>query len=262
MENSIIFTVRLAEQLYKVDCKAESTKKFLKDYIVPDEEKTGDGAVCLEVRKEDIDSERVKVEEEQLRAGETKTVYSDAYLETLALYRKIAEDGIGRGIILFHGSCIAVDGEAYLFTAPSGTGKSTHTRLWRQLLGERAVMVNDDKPLIRITDEGATAYGTPWNGKHRLSANTGVRLKAICLLERSIGNHIDRTAYTDIFPALFQQTYRPSDPEGMRKTLELLDRLGQTVKFYRLGCNMDISAAELSYNTMRGTGGGSGETAE
>ena len=123
-------------------------------------------------------------------------------------------------------------------------------------------MVNDDKPLIRITDNAAIAYGTPWNGKHRLSTNIGVPLKAVCQLERSTENRIEQVSYPEIFPVLFQQTYRPADAVGMAGTLNLLDRLGQTVKFYRLGCNMDISAAELSYNTMRGTGGGSGETAE
>ena len=107
----------------------------------------------------------------------------DDYLETLAVCRKIAERMPEHNTFLFYGSCIAVDGAGYVFTAKSGTGKSTHTRLWRELLDNRATMVNDDKPLIRIADDDAIIYGTPWDGKHPLSHNIAVPLKAICILE-------------------------------------------------------------------------------
>ena len=151
--------------------------------------------------------------------------------------------------VLFHGSVIAVDGVGYLFTAKSGTGKSTHTRLWREYFGERAVMVNDDKPLLHIADT-VTAYGTPYNGKHRLGTNTSVPLKAICILTRAENNHIEpitREQYT----MLLQQVYRPADMLKMVKTLELVDRLADGVKLYRLGCNMDISAAKVAYEGMK-----------
>ena len=79
-----------------------------------------------------------------------------------------------------------MDGEAYIFTAVSGTGKSTHAMLWREVFGERVRMINDDKPLIRITPEGkAVVYGTPWDGKHHLSKNSAFPLKAICWLTRA-----------------------------------------------------------------------------
>ena len=151
---------------------------------------------------------------------------------------------------LFHGSAIAVDGEAYLFTAKSGTGKSTHARLWREMLGERAVMVNDDKPMIRVTDHGAIVYGTPWNGKHHLGANIAVPLKSICILERGAENQICRVSKAEALPMLVQQAHRPNDPAALARTMTLIDKLQAPI--YRLRCNMDISAAELSYNTMKG----------
>lgn len=89
----------------------------------------------------------------------SRVPFSDAYLETLAVYRKIAESLPNKNVLLFHGSVIAVDGEGYMFIAPSGTGKSTHTRLWREQFGARAVMVNDDKPLIRINAASDPARG-------------------------------------------------------------------------------------------------------
>ena len=175
----------------------------------------------------------------------------DDYLETLAVHRKIAERMPDYDTVLFHGSAIAVDGQAYLFAAASGTGKSTHTRLWRELLGERAVMVNDDKPLIRMTENGAIIYGTPWNGKHRLSSNISVPLKAVCILERAEENTIRPVTGEEALPALIRQTYRPAGPAAMAKTLSLTGRLSRSVRLYRLGCRIDIRAAELSCRTIK-----------
>ena len=176
--------------------------------------------------------------------------YLDKYLEELAVYRKIAEVMPRYDTILFHGSAVAVDGIGYLFAARSGTGKSTHTALWRDLFGERAVMVNDDKPLLHIAEE-VTVYGTPYDGKHRLSSNIAVPLKAVCILTRASENTIEPIKKNDAYPMLLGQTYRPADPVSMQKTMLLIDKLADRVRLYRLGCNMDISAAETAYNGMR-----------
>ena len=205
----------------------------------------------VETTQADIDREREMSLRAEAAEGVSPHDYADAYLEELAVYRKIAEKMPEYDTVLFHGSAVSVDGAAYLFTAKSGTGKSTHTRLWRELLGKKAVMVNDDKPLIRITDKRAIVYGTPWDGKHQLSNKIAVPLKAVCILERAEENSIRPIARTEALPTLLQQTYRPSTPSALAKTLTLIDSLGEQVKFYRLGCNMDISAAELSYNAMK-----------
>lgn len=152
--------------------------------------------------------------------------------------------------LLLHGSCVAVDGVGDLFTAKSGTGKSTHTRLWREVFGTRAVMVNDDKPLIRVTETGAIVYGTPWNGKHRLGENISVPLHAICVLERDTVNHIEPVEKKSIYPILLQQTHRPQDSAKMMKMLNLVDRLAANVELYRLGCNMEPNAAKVAYEGM------------
>lgn len=188
---------------------------------------------------------------EDIKEGIPIRHFSDAYLETLAVYRKIADHLLSRDTLLFHGSVIAVDGEGYLFTAKSGTGKSTHTRLWREYFGERAVMVNDDKPLLHITDSGVTAYGTPWDGKHRLSTNTAVPLKGICVLTRDTTNHIEQAEPHDTYPMIVQQTNRSLTADGMKQTLSLIDRMLNVVPVYRLGCNMDIEAARVAYEGMQ-----------
>lgn len=201
---------------------------------------------------QDIDFERLKSASEDKKEGRFVRIFSDSYLETLAVYRKIAFNMIDYDTLLFHGSVIAVDGEGYLFTAKSGTGKSTHTRLWRELFGSRAVMVNDDKPLLKITENGVVAYGTPWDGKHRLSCNTSVLLKGLCILTRDRENHIERIDGRQAYGILMQQTYRPYNKEKLLKTLQLVDRIVKTVNLYKLGCNMDIEAAKVAYEGMNG----------
>lgn len=198
----------------------------------------------------DIDFEREKSAHEDEIEGIPIRQFTDSYLEELAVYRKIAEIMLDFDTVLFHGSVVAVDDVGYLFTAKSGTGKSTHTRLWREYFGERAVMVNDDKPLLHIADT-VTAYGTPYNGKHRLGTNTSVPLKAICILTRSADNHIEPITREQAYTMLLQQVYRPADMLKITKTLELVDRLADSVKLYRLGCNMDISAAQVAYEGMQ-----------
>ena len=178
---------------------------------------------------------------------------SDAYLEELAVYRKISEKMPYFDTILFHGSVVAVDGVAYLFAAASGTGKSTHAALWRKLFGERAVMVNDDKPLLHIGDV-VTAYGTPYGGKHRLSNKIAVPLKAICILTRAAENSIVPVTKAEAYTMLMQQAYRPNDVFALQKTLALVDKMAEKVRLYRLGCNMELEAAKVAYEGMNQDG--------
>lgn len=207
----------------------------------------------VETTDEDIAFEREKSAKENEAEGLPQRNYPDGYLETLAVYRKIADAFAKEDILLFHGSAIAVDGIAYLFTAKSGTGKSTHSRLWRQKFGERAVMINDDKPLLKITPDGVSVYGTPWNGKHHLSENIAVPLHAVCILTRAEQNHIEPITPKEAYPMLLQQAYRSRSSENVLRTLSMIDRMMKTVRFFRLGCNMDPEAADVAYDGMNKT---------
>lgn len=239
-------TYRIADLNIGITSLHEGVHRLCAAYSSPDPEPN----LAVTTSQADIDFELEKSRREAALEGIPAPRCSDAYLETLAVYRQIAERLPAYDTVLFHGSCVAVDGVGYLFTAKSGTGKSTHTRLWRELLGDRAVMINDDKPLIRIADDGAVIYGTPWDGKHRLSTNASVPLRAICILERSEANRIEPINTREAYPMLLQQVYRPADAEAMRKTLTLIDRLGRTVRLWRLNCNMDIESARLAYDTI------------
>ncbi len=240
-------TYKIADRIIEIVSLHNEVHELCRDYLC---EGTPDFSV--EIHPDDIEYERKRSAAEDEYEGIPVRGFTDSYLETLAVYRKIAEALIEYDTVLFHGSVIAVDGIGYLFTAKSGTGKSTHTRLWRELFGERAVMVNDDKPLLKISEDGVTAYGTPWNGKHRLSSNISVPLRAVCILKRAEENHISQVNTGEAYPMLIQQIYRPKNPVKLKKTLLLADRLAEKAKLYILGCNMDLQAAEIAYNVMKG----------
>lgn len=205
---------------------------------------------CVSIQPDEIQWERERSEAEDKKEGISVRNFKAEYLETLAVYRKICEVLIDQDILLFHGSAIAVDGQGYLFTAKSGTGKSTHSRLWRELFGNRAVMINDDKPLLHITTNGVMVYGTPWDGKHHLSSNIFVPLKGICILKRDTTNHIERIGKNRAYPMLLGQSYRSLNAVKMVKTLELIDLLAEKTRLYELKCNMEPEAARIAYEKM------------
>ena len=205
---------------------------------------------AVETTVQDILFEREKSAAEDRLEGRAVRNFSDAYLETLAVYRKIAVRMLQHDTLLMHGSAVAVDGKAYLFIAASGTGKSTHTRLWREHFGTRAVMVNDDKPLVRVKEDGVTVCGTPWDGKHRLSTPMEAELAGICILQRGERNEIQRITPREGYPFLIQQSYRPQDMQAMLKTMQLLERISKQVGLYRLHCNMQPEAAVVAFEGM------------
>lgn len=151
---------------------------------------------------------------------------------------------------MLHSSAVEVDGRAYLFSAPSGTGKSTHTKLWLDKFGERAQIINDDKPAIRIEKDGIFAYGTPWSGKDDLSVNEGFPVAGICVLERSSENFITPMDEGQAIFSILNQTLRPSDPAAMSKLLELLDSVMKNVRVWKMGCNISPEAADMAYEVM------------
>ena len=239
---------KIAGKVVEVNSIYSDVHKYCADYVSEEPED-----YSVTISQENIDFERERSARENIAEGRKVIEYSDGYLEELAVYRKIADKLLEYDTILFHGSVIAVDGVGYLFTAKSGTGKSTHPRYWREVFGERAVMVNDDKPLLHIDNSEVTAYGTPYNGKHRLGTNTAVPLKAICILTRSEENHIEPVTRSQAYTMLLKQVNRPADAEKMHKTLKLIDRLAENVRLYRLGCNMSPDAARVAFEGMNKT---------
>ena len=234
------FTVKLADINIGINSIYNEVFELCRDYLSYEE-----ASFCIEIAARDIEYER----EMSRREAELEKIpyadFSDAYLETLAVYRRIAEMLLDFDVFLMHGAAVGLDGNAYLFTAPSGVGKTTHTRFWCEEF-PGAFIINGDKPLIKVTDNGAYIYGTPWAGKEGQNRNISMPLKAVCAIFRAKENSIKPVGFLDIFPLLIGQTYRPSDEKNMQKTLKLIKKLGENARFFTLFCNLDPKSAHIA----------------
>lgn len=192
------------------------------------------------------------------RSMPSASSYSDVTLQTLAVYRRIADEGPRLGRFLMHAAVIEYDGKAYAFAAPSGTGKTTHLRLWKATFGDDATVLNGDKPLIRMlpAQNGGhvefAAYGTPWCGKEGWNANSSAPLGGICLLERGDADECRKIKGAEALEQVMKQTHMPKDPSAAVATLSFLDALLREVPMYRLKCTMEKAAVRASFEAMVG----------
>ena len=171
-----------------------------------------------------------------------------AYMESSRLfYRALLEHS---GFYL-HSSAVCVDGKAYLFSGPSGMGKSTHTRLWQQIFGEQAQVINDDKPALRCIDGIWYAYGTPWCGKDGININRKVPLAGICFLKQAPHNKIRRLSQSEAAANIISQTMRYfKNLDRLDLMLGHVDKLVREIPVYELENRPEPEAAYLSYHTM------------
>ncbi len=176
--------------------------------------------------------------------------FTDGYFESIVAYRKIAERLAYYDAFVFHGAVISHDGAAYAFTAKSGVGKTTHTRLWMSEFGENTHYINGDKPIIRFIDGVPYASGTPWRGKESYGRNEMARLDGIALLSRSEKNTASSVPPKLAVIKLITQIYMPKDEEAAKLTLKLADRLMSSVRLVELGCNMEAEAAHIALRAL------------
>ena len=165
--------------------------------------------------------------------------------ENIVIYEQISNALPAFDAFVMHSSVVEVDGGAYCFAADSGTGKSTHTRYWKETLGDRMTVINGDKPIYRFEDDKLMAYGTPWSGKEHWQTKTSAPLMALCLLERGSENAIYPVDAFEFMGELIHHFHLPGSGQvDMVKMMELVDRMVNTVPIYRLRCRNDISAAK------------------
>ena len=155
------------------------------------------------------------------------------------------------GSMSFHASALSLDGEAYLFSAPSGTGKSTHAALWKQRFGERVEIINDDKPALRIEGGRCYVYGTPWSGKAWINRNVKAPLKALVFLKRGSANAMRRLDPREALARVLEQSLcMLTTGEQMGQMCDILDTVLKTAPVYELTCTIDEQAAQLVYDTV------------
>ena len=211
--------------------------------------------ILISVSQEDIDRELLKhpeimnpnvtVDDERVAV-----TYDYGCLEPFVALPKLADQVVLFETLLMHGAVIEKEGYAYMFTAPSGTGKTTRLRLWLNQYPDSTI-INGDKPLIRIDSEKVYAYGTPWSGKEGWNTNTNAPLQAIFILERAEKDHIEEISLGKAFPVLLQQTHCPLNPDLMRKTIRLLMSFEGRVKIYRYQSTLDPETVKLAFETAK-----------
>ena len=171
-------------------------------------------------------------------------------LENFAFSNVFNRAAIKYGVMLVHSSALICDGGAYLFSADSGVGKSTHTKLWLKAFGEKVHIMNDDKPVVRLYDNHAQAYGTPFDGGSGIALNESYLLKAIIFVERGEENSVRIPDSREIIQNLYFQTARMVDRKTAEKMLLNIEKLLSLTSFYVLTCNMDISAAKVAFDSI------------
>ncbi len=239
----INFNIEIARTVFRVQCRNESLRQRYADYIT---DKEAELSVCAS--DEELAETRESYQELRKKYGDFKTA-DEATIEALVHHKQVAGEMLRRGVLLVHGSAVAANGKAYMFIAPSRTGKSTHTKLWLGLQDVGAYIINDDKPMLRPTEDGVIIYSTPW-GQRRKPEKSEATLKAIAVLERGEKNIITPIGAKEMFPELFRASLRGDKREETMLVMDLEDKILSSVCSYRLKCNTEPEAAQISYNMM------------
>lgn len=223
--------IKVADFVFEINNLYRYSEKFVQNYITKEE------ADCfINISPEILEKRKAKL----------KGDYPIHYVEFLEIYRAICDYVVSHGGMLMHGAVIEYNSKAYMFTAPSGTGKTTHIRQWKKLYGDKVQIINGDKPLIRYIDGKFYVYGTPWCGKEHYNRNTKAPLEGIVLLSRGEENSIEKIS-PEVFNAfLLKQIYMPKNHEGIVLALDFADRLFSSVPLYSLKCNISTDAARVA----------------
>ena len=236
------FKVKIAGHVAEIESQFIRPKAICRDYLTdePPEFK-------IQIHQEDIEKER----ETYIKLFGDCTLW-DSSLETIALHALLSNRLIDFGSFLMHGAAVGYDNRAFIFSAESGTGKTTHALRWLKNL-PMARIINGDKPIIATNTDGEPplACGSPWGGKENYYTNIMVPLKSIVMMERAEENHIERISFAEAFPLLLQQVYLPEDEDKVRKTLRLMQRLHPAVSFWRFQCNnFKDDCFDVAYNAL------------
>ncbi len=231
-----MFSIKIADVPIAIDNRYPVVEKLSQDYLTSEPPLFCVSACDGELKKE------AALLDEKFSLGE---------LESIALYRKIADRIYEKDALVVHGAVVELDGAAYLFTAKSGVGKTTHARLWLSAFGERASILNGDKPLLRVIDGSVIAAGTPWRGKEGYGAPRNAPLRGIAFLERAPQNSASPETPSGALTRFVTQTYLPrgSAASGAR-ALALIDSILRTVPLISLRCNMEPDAPLVALNAF------------
>lgn len=228
--------LKIADFVIEVKSRWKYTYDFCKDYFYNGEE----------TPLFSVFAENDKLEKEIKKSDN----FPVEVVENTCIYKDICEKILDYDALMIHSAAVSVDNWGYLFTADSGTGKTTHMNLWLDEFGERAKIINGDKPIIRKKDDGFYVYGTPWCGKEGNNTNMGVKIKGISVLKRGKQNIINRMSKKNALIFLITQSPIPTDVKKADKMLSLIGEIVDEIPVFELYCNMEKEACRVSYEEM------------
>lgn len=235
------FYVKLANINIKITCNYETSRDYYKDYVIQDD-KTSEFEVSVD--RNDLNYVLNLINNSNYSHKDKQ----DKYLEILSINSKIAKKLCEYDKFVTHGAAISYKNKGYIFIAPSGTGKTTHIELWKKNLKDVEI-INGDKPIISIDDDGIYIYGSPWSGKENYNKNKKVKLDSIIVIKRATQDRIVDIDKNELFNEILDKIYYSDDKN---KTLELIDKAFKNIKYYKLECTMNNSAFEVAYKKLVG----------
>ena len=237
-----MITIRIAELTVGIDNRYSFVEKLCRDYICDEPP-----LFTVQASEEDIDREGELVRADAPEGAKLPR----GYLESIVLYREIAKRLPEYDAFVFHGVALSLPDGAYLFTAKSGVGKTTHTRLWLERYGELCHVLNGDKPIIREMDGVPYVFGTPWQGKENYGTNESAPLRAIAFVHRAPENSAERIEdASSVILSLLSQAYVPQNGEAALRVFTVADHILNNTKLFHLYVNMEGEAAEVAYRAM------------
>lgn len=173
------------------------------------------------------------------------------YVEHMELCTRACDALLPFERAIFHGVAFIWRGQAWLLTALSGTGKTTHYIQWKRQYGSEISIINGDKPVLDFSDEGISVHPSPWRGKENMGSMRSAPLGGIIMLKQGQGNAMRRVEPKEAVAELFMQfLFTRSTPLDVRRVCALEERLLQTVPVWQLVNRGDEASARLCHDTL------------
>ncbi len=176
----------------------------------------------------------------------------DAYTEYGLLVYRTSDYLLKKKSCVFHAAAFLLSGQAFVFTAESGTGKTTQINNWKNLFPDEIKVMNGDKPVLSITGDTVTVFPSPWKGKERLGDDTlAATLGGIVLLEQGNRNHISRLRPEDaVFPLMKRFLFTCEEKEMIQDMCHMLEKVLKAVPVWKLINKGDLDSTRLARNTI------------
>ena len=229
---------KIAGLVYEIEYEYDGLERHFEDYLI--DECLNEEVYHITYSKDDY---------EEVRADNYNAIPS--YIEFVCIMQNIIRQ-LPKNRLVMHGAVIEYKGKAYLFTAPSGTGKTTHISMWVKHLGDKVKIINGDKPVLIVSDDEVTAFGAPWCGKEGWQINTSAPLEGICLLERGEENLIEEINPGKYIEYFVKELYIGNSENTLLDVIDIFEKISRSVLFYRMECNISEEAAKCSFEKMTG----------